>query len=67
MCTGVTRGLAGMKFSTSPIRKGLIKVIIIKIKIRTIIPNTSLIEKKGWKGILSKLEFLPRGLLDPVW
>lgn len=27
----------------------------------------SLNEKYGWKGILSTLELIPRGLLEPVW
>jgi hypothetical protein len=32
----------------------------------TIKPTKSLMEKYGWKGILSKFLLTPRGLLDPV-
>ena len=67
MWTGVTSGLAGIKFSTSPIRKGLMRVMEINRVIKHTIPTKSLIEKNGWNGILSILEFTPRGLLDPVW
>lgn len=30
-------------------------------------PTTSLIEKQGWKGIISISLFSPIGLFDPVW
>jgi hypothetical protein len=62
----VTRGLAGIKFSTSPSRKGEIRFILIRSQIKSIKPNTSLMEKKGWKRILFELEFSPKGLFDPV-
>lgn len=29
-------------------------------------PTMSLIEKYGWKGILSKFLLIPKGLFDPV-
>jgi hypothetical protein len=45
---------------------GLTRVITIKIIIVINIPLRSLIEKNGWNDILSRLEFVPRGLLDPV-
>jgi len=67
MWIGVTRGLAGIKFSTSPRILGNRSTRIERLILRIKIPNISLIEKKGWKGILSRLGFNPRGLLDPVW
>lgn len=67
MCNGVTRGLAGLKFSGSPIKLGLNSVISVNniSKIRN--PTRSLIEKYGWNGILSLSLFTPKGLFDPVW
>jgi hypothetical protein len=56
-----------MKFSTSPKINGLIRVIKVRVKIKKIIPRRSFTEKNGWNGTLSKLELIPRGLLDPVW
>jgi len=56
-----------MKFSTSPNRNGLINVISTRAMSIIIMPSRSLIEKNGWNGILSGLELIPRGLLDPVW
>jgi hypothetical protein len=67
MWTGVTSGLAGIKFSTSPSKYGEIRFIPIRSQIKKIKPNISLIEKKGWKRILFELEFRPNGLFDPVW
>jgi len=63
----VTSGLAGMKFSTSPMINGSIKVMEVRVKVRNSIPSRSLMEKNGWNGILSRLEFTPIGLFDPVW
>lgn len=66
MWIGVFKGLAGLKFSGSPKEKGNWKdktIVDIKIKIAVII---SLLEKNGWKGVLSILGFIPVGLLDPV-
>lgn len=67
ICTGVTRGLAGMKFSESPNAYGLIRhnIEIAQIIIKN--PAVSLNEKNGWNGILSTLEVSPNGLFDPVW
>jgi hypothetical protein len=64
---GVTKGLAGMKFSTSPRANGCSRFKIISKKAVIITPIRSLTEKKGWNGILSRLELEPMGLLEPVW
>lgn len=66
MWVGVLSGLAILKFSGSPIKKGDIKEDIIRnvnIKINL---GKSFAEKNGWKFIVSVLLFLPVGLLDPV-
>jgi hypothetical protein len=47
MCTGVTKGFAGIKFSGSPKTQGPQKQIINKIKSAAKKPNTSLILKYG--------------------
>jgi hypothetical protein len=65
MWIGVTNGLAGIKFSTSPKRFGAKRIIKDKPRVIINTPNISLIEKNGWKGILSKFELRPSGLLDP--
>jgi len=65
--TGVTRGLAGIKFSQSPNIYGSTVLSHTSAQIITINPSTSLKEKKGWKEILSGLELIPIGLFDPVW
>jgi len=39
---------------------------MIRITITASIPNRSLTEKYGWKGILSELLSTPSGLFDPV-
>lgn len=62
---GVFKGFAGLKFSGSPIEKGIIKEIIEIIHINKMIPKMSLIEKKGWKEILSLFLFIPVGEFDP--
>lgn len=63
---GVDIGLAGIKLSGSPKRYGVcILKTIKKIKAR-IKPTRSLTEKYGWKGILSNLLLIPKGLFDPV-
>lgn len=66
MWTGVTIGLAGMKFSGSPKSQGAWRQIYINTKKNTKNPNRSLTEKYGWKGLLSKFLSNPRGLDDPV-
>lgn len=63
---GVTIGLAGVKLSGSDNKYGLDKDKINNIEIDIENPIISLIEKNGWKGILSKFEFTPIGFLDPV-
>jgi len=67
MCTGVTNGLAGIKFSVSPNKYGLINTSDINSQYIKINPKMSLYEKYGWKEILFTLEFNPNGLFDPVW
>lgn len=63
----MTSGLAGMKFSTSPSMFGSRRIINLNPRVIISTPIKSLIEKNGWKGILSRLEFNPKGLLEPVW
>lgn len=63
---GVTIGLAGVKLSGSESKYGFDMERIIKIEIVIENPIKSLIEKKGWNGILSRLEFTPIGFLEPV-
>jgi hypothetical protein len=66
MCTGVTRGLAGLRFSTSPNMSGLFEIsIIIRREIQTI-GDRSFILKWGWNLILSGLVDDPVGFDDPV-
>lgn len=67
ICTGVTKGLAGMKFSVSPKRKGLVRTSIKSAHSIMTNPTRSLNEKYGWKGTLLRFEGVPVGLLDPVW
>jgi hypothetical protein len=45
MCTGVTRGLAGIKFSVSPSKKGFVRTSNIRAHIIMINPKISLVEK----------------------
>ena len=65
MCTGVTRGLAGLKFSTSPRRFGALEIISMnRIEIR--VPGSkSLTENEGWNFILSVSVFVLFGFEDP--
>lgn len=65
--TGVTRGFAGIKFSTSPNRYGLVVLSHTSPQIINTNPKMSLKEKKGWNEILSEFELIPIGLFDPVW
>lgn len=67
MWTGVTNGFAGIKLSGSPNKYGLVKVKIVNKNNKIINPIKSLNTKNGWKGILSKFLFKPKGLFDPVW
>jgi hypothetical protein len=66
MWVGVFRGLAGLKFSGSPIDIGDTSETI-KTMLSNKTPLTiSFDEKKGWKGVLSLLGFIPVGIFDPV-
>lgn len=62
---GVLRGLAGLKFSGSPIENGAMKEIIEISHKNNTIPKMSLIEKNGWNIILSLFLFTPVGEFDP--
>lgn len=66
MCGGVTRGLAGVKFSGSPRRFGENNASSVRAKSISTNPSKSLYVKYGWKEILSASEFSPIGLFDPV-
>lgn len=62
---GVFRGLAGIKFSGSPSKKGLSRTKEIKAaKIKSNVKK-SLIAKNFRKGILSTFIVSPRGFLEP--
>jgi len=67
MCVGVTRGLAGIKFSGSFSMLGESSTKAERKRSRTRNPTTSLEVKYQWKGTLSELELMPRGLFEPVW
>jgi len=66
MWTGVTSGLAGIKFSGSPKSVGENKAMIVNPESSKKNPKISLYEKYAWKVILSMSELSPVGLLDPV-
>jgi hypothetical protein len=67
MCTGVTRGFAGVKLSGSLRMYGSFRVNTVNI-IKVIMNHTmSFTVKYGWNGILSVFLFSPSGLFDPVW
>jgi hypothetical protein len=65
MCTGVTKGFAGLKFSTSPSRLGVFEIIIINMIEINVPGNRSFTEKEGWNFILSVSVFVLFGLEDP--
>jgi len=65
MCTGVTRGLAGLKFSTSPRMFGVFDTIIMNIIEITVAGRRSFTENDGWNFILSVFVFVLFGLEDP--
>lgn len=54
ICGGVTRGLAGVKFSGSPRRFGEKKARIRRGINMSVNPRMSFREKYGWNGILSQ-------------
>lgn len=66
MCVGVIRGFAGVKFSGSPNRFGENRASVESKKISIRNPSISLRVKYGWKVILSRFEFSPVGLFEPV-
>lgn len=53
MCRGATRGLAGLKFSTSPNMFGMFEFISIMIVLITVIGIMSFTKKVGLNFILS--------------
>jgi len=63
---GVLSGLAGLKFSGSPIECGNIVETSISSVIKIIALVESFMEKNGWNWILSVFEFIPVGLFEPV-
>lgn len=63
---GVFNGLAGLKFSGSPMMFGYIIDMDRRNMIRTMALVESLKEKNGWNWILSMFELIPMGLFDPV-
>jgi len=63
---GVFSGLAGLKFSGSPIIFGNITDINSRNMIRIIVLMESFMEKNGWNWILSMFELVPIGLFEPV-
>lgn len=65
MCKGATRGLAILKFSTSPSMLGEFEIRVIIIIIERTAGSRSLIEKRGLNFILSLLEFVFEGFEDP--
>jgi len=67
MCTGVTRGSAGVKLSGSLKMYGSFRVNIFSIIIVIVNPRISFTVKYGWNGILFVFVFNPSGLFDPVW
>jgi len=67
MCSGVTSGFAGVKFSVSPKIYGKARQIQISVVVIINMPIKSFQEWKEWNGILSMFELIPRGLDDPVW
>lgn len=66
MWTGVTIGLAGIKFSGSVEIYGEIRIITDKVIIVKINPTISFLVKNGWKLILSLSIWILIGLEDPV-
>lgn len=67
MCTGVTKGFAGVKLSGSLRMYGSFRVKMVSNMMVSVNPKTSFTVKYGWNGILSVFLFNPKGLFDPVW
>jgi len=55
-----------LKFSGSPIQNGKKNDVQVIVNASAIIVTRSLVEKNGWKKILSIFGLFPVGLLDPV-
>jgi len=65
MCTGVTSGFAGLKFSTSPSMFGSFEIMNMKT-IEIVVPGSrSFTENEGWNFILSVSVFVLFGFEDP--
>lgn len=65
MWVGVTRGLAGIKFSGSVNKLGPKNAIVPNREIANINPKISFHVKYGWNGIFKESELIPNGLLLP--
>lgn len=65
MWRGATKGLAMLKFSTSPIRLGEFEIRVIIIIVDRIAGRRSLIENRGLNFILSLLNLVFDGFVDP--
>ena len=66
MCTGVTRGLAGMKLSGSIKEYGAIRLMKAKPNRTAIKVTRSLTAKKGWNETKPAEPETPRGLEAPL-
>ena len=62
---GALRGLAGLKFSTSPSRLGVRETILIKAALIRIRGIVSLVKNEGANLILSRLFGVCDGLEEP--
>ena len=56
-----------MKFSGSVSRVGVSRTIPLSRVNRAMKPVICFVEKYVWKGVLSNLDSIPVGFLDPVW
>jgi len=65
MCTGVTSGFAGLKFSTSPSKFGEFDTISMNMIEISVPGNRSFTENDGWNFILSVSVFVLFGFEDP--
>jgi len=67
MCTGVTKGFAGVNLSGSLKMYGSFRVGTASAIIVIANPKMSFTVAKGWNEILSVFLFNLNGLFDPVW
>ncbi len=65
MCRGATRGLAGLKFSTSPSMLGMFEFMNMKATLIVAIGMRSFTKNMGLNFILSILPWEFTGLEDP--